>query len=1125
VQADNEVVGQQSESQRLKCSDLGEQLDEIHAKLAVSEAQLKREQEEKQQLRKDIMDAERELAERMRDLEHYALSQNELQEEVNDLSSELQEAHLAMSMIEKENLKLKSQIECSAEAIHVTSTEKESLAVNLASSQTDLEETKQHLTILRQQLQAKDKEIEQMQITKVAGEKHKDELVKMLDHLKANLELSQRKIDDLQTEEQLVQTNLATKEQELWSAENLVKSLKSEVASLQGELQDTKDRNNRIENEMVASKGTIKLQSDQIEQLKKQEEATVVELEAAHSKLSTETKTVTQLRAECSKQEAQIKSLSQDILKESQRAGQLLSDFKLVQEQLSTEGEKAGSRMKVLEGDKGKLQGEIKVKHVNMKLLLLMVVIWLQALTSSLESLQAECEELKTNLSKEKEERIQERGNAQAEIKELKLQLQNERESKHDMSGQLISKERHIQSLAVEMGNVKDQMLREKQTEQRELRRVLERMQSDSVKQQAKHEEQLMQTKQAMRQAVEREKLLQDELQTSETQKTTLQSQIETLRAKNRGDHDNIKALEMQLQQVRNELGQAVNTTTKQKEEFTKLQESHDEEVRQLMERQTQTISELSASREVSQYLTKEKDALQDQVKQLQSQLTDKEQHVDNVKETYREDVRNVTEKMERLTHCLSEAQRDNRQVQQSYEKKLLDSEAKVTSLEAALGQQALEKRMVESEKVSLSSRLERSSQDLDTALKAQSNYEKTIQLEKENWRKEHVTMRDELQRQKEKMVTLMAQLTEANSNIQALEEDNEVFHTNLKREQQAVADAQLQQNQLLHENEVTRRQVQLLSEEKASISSELVQCKEIIQEERAQSAALRQHLQESITQVQERHEVSLQAQSKFNSVLGSLQAEFERDRLSLEKERDDLRKKLLSEKTITESLKKQVRQTESQLARSNDELAHSARKATDTTQLLDNEISLRTDFQQQAETLNSQLTKSKLEMDLLSETVSKTEAANNELQLKLDHAEWQCHSLTDQLNEEKVAATSAQTSIREQHQQLTTRLERELAEVSCQLTQANAQLNLAKEELVSTCQARQDLSNAVDELNEMVEQLREDLRNEMNQRKLAQQQSDHFEKALNEKKSEKVSSDLLDITGTKDRVALAYIG
>lgn len=45
-------------------------------------------------------------------------------------------------------------------------------------------------------------------------------------------------------------------------------------------------------------------------------------------------------------------------------------------------------------------------------------------------------------------------------------------------------------------------------------------------------------------------------------------------------------------------------------------------------------------------------------------------------------------------------------------------------------------------------------------------------------------------------------------------------------------------------------RQLQFLSEEKVSMSSEIVQTKQIMQEERAQSAALRQHLQEAISQV-----------------------------------------------------------------------------------------------------------------------------------------------------------------------------------------------------------------------------------------------------------------------------------
>ena len=123
----------------------------------------------------------------MRDLEHSTLIQNELQEEVNDLTAELQEAHIAISMIEKENLKLKSQVESSADTIQLTSTDKENLAANLASSQTDLEETKRHVATLKQQLQAKDRAIEQMQMTIGAGGKHKDELMRILEQSKSNL--------------------------------------------------------------------------------------------------------------------------------------------------------------------------------------------------------------------------------------------------------------------------------------------------------------------------------------------------------------------------------------------------------------------------------------------------------------------------------------------------------------------------------------------------------------------------------------------------------------------------------------------------------------------------------------------------------------------------------------------------------------------------------------------------------------------------------------------------------------------------------------------------------------------------------------------------------------------------
>lgn len=100
---------------------------------------------------------------------------------------------------------------------------------------------------------------------------------------------------------------------------------------------------------------------------------------------------------------------------------------------------------------------------------------------------------------------------------------------------------------------------------------------------------------------------------------------------------------------------------------------------------------------------------------------------------------------MERSTQSLSAAYQENKQVQHGYERKLSDSEARVTSLEAELGRQAMELRMVETENASLKSRLDRSSRDLEASIKARGYFEKTVELGKENERKEYATVRDEV--------------------------------------------------------------------------------------------------------------------------------------------------------------------------------------------------------------------------------------------------------------------------------------------------------------------------------------------------------------------------------------------
>ena len=68
------------------------------------------------------------------------------------------------------------------------------------------------------------------------------------------------------------------------------------------------------------------------------------------------------------------------------------------------------------------------------------------------------------------------------------------------------SRKERVESLNGEIAAVREQMVKERQSEERELRRVLERLQSESLKQQSKHEEQLLKMNQAEREATERER-------------------------------------------------------------------------------------------------------------------------------------------------------------------------------------------------------------------------------------------------------------------------------------------------------------------------------------------------------------------------------------------------------------------------------------------------------------------------------------------------------------------------------------------------------------------------------------------------------------------------------------------
>lgn len=97
-------------------------------------------------------------------------------------------------------------------------------------------------------------------------------------------------------------------------------------------------------------------------------EITAKELTAAHAELSGERKTVAHLKTECGKFEAHVQSLSEKVVEEGQQVVQIATELRLARELSTTESKQASGKIGVLEGEKGILEGEIKVspsRHVN----------------------------------------------------------------------------------------------------------------------------------------------------------------------------------------------------------------------------------------------------------------------------------------------------------------------------------------------------------------------------------------------------------------------------------------------------------------------------------------------------------------------------------------------------------------------------------------------------------------------------------------------------------------------------------------------------------------------------------------------------------------------------------------
>ena len=93
---------------------------------------------------------------------------------------------------------------------------------------------------------------------------------------------------------------------------------------------------------------------------------------------------------------------------------------------------------------------------------------------------------------------------------------------------------------------------------------------------------------------------------------------------------------------------------------------------------------------------------------------------------------------------ALASAQRKTNDIQLEYERKLLDADAKVSTLEGQLGKLALSLRQTETESAAIKSRLDATARDLDLSLRAQLTLQKSMESSSEERRRESDDHRNE---------------------------------------------------------------------------------------------------------------------------------------------------------------------------------------------------------------------------------------------------------------------------------------------------------------------------------------------------------------------------------------------
>eukprot|EP00117_Sycon_ciliatum_P020645 scpid4505/ scgid18331/ len=1083
-------------------------LDEAKVRSQSQQSALEREQHQVQMLKTEVSVLEEHFSSLRRDLEKERSHADELNGDLESSRAAIAALERSVQELESQNNKLRSELNDKVLELGKSSSANRSINYQLGTTREDLAEAQAKSQQLNMDLGQVRAQLDVAKATITRLELEKNNVESSLNVAQASVQDRGHHVEQLKQEEQTIKSELAGRQHELELAKAESKRLVEQVQASKDHLRAEQHTLEEKQQHLQQLGQSLAEEQEKCKQLEASNQRVNKQLESTMQTLHSEKEKSAEWRGEAETYQAYSGQLQEEIAKLQQQCDTLSKDLDSSMQRAKSDSEQMTSKIQQLQVAKTRLDSDVATALSTID----MGNTEKFSLQKTVDDLQRLYEEEKTLRS--------------GEETTFQVQLKQKEKKTAELKKQIQQLQVDTDKLRSENKFIKSESSRDGIAHEQELREVLTRLETDAVKTDEMHKAQVDVLSANEQKAQERCKVLCQELESSETQVNHIMQELAATKTMSRELFEEKSVLGRQLEETRHELDKAREEQMQLVRDSGLQQSEHTEQLKGLASQHEETLKELTAAHQVSQFMAQENSKLQQQVDFIQDSLNETRSATDKMRERHNSEMEEINKKLQSSTMSEAKVHGDMQQLRKEHEAQLASLRNKTSGLEAEVSRLSTNNRLLETECSSLKNRLNMATEDLEASLEANTALNKSLQMESESQTRMEAALKEEIAKQQQVGYRLSQQLANTETAKSALQQNYDDIKAKLEYSTKKVQDMQKKSSDQRASFEELHEEKRHMDMANARVEGELAAVKDAYDEQKKDNQGLKQRLKDSADELDRKHDESLAAQKRFNTLLTSLHSDFGKDKAALTADRDSLQEQVDKMSLDLDNLRKMAQERDRELCRAQEDITDAAKKSSSIMSSLESEMKLRSGLQQEVARLEEDKRVGENRIEGLEQKMKSGLEQRERLQSQLDSAHRSCHTLRDQLQQNRESGAENVARLKQQNTSMEKRLADEIQQLHDQLSQTRGTLSKTKASLEAVGTARDRASEELVQMSDCISKLQQQLNEENTGRLVAEQEIQHLQyrlkddknlQAKSEKKLKQLQKTLLQLEGNMD--------